>query len=260
MMQDYPLTLRELATAPPRVGVTVFEDALGGALTHRLYAPAKNGMADARLKAAKGVPDASCCSAELALYASNCLMLRDAGVRVAPPKQAALGGIAQPEWAHIVLLPSFLPLWSHIPTRFLRPDLVSISQRSTLVLEGDIVFTGALELDGALDLRAAPGVQLIINAMRVSNAGVAFVDVDDNDPDEDELFRIRGFRPGQGSILIYRFREPGRHVIQDLTSLTTLSADVVAAAGSSNLGDNGAMKKRRTASPDLVEPRAVMSE
>jgi hypothetical protein len=166
---------------------------------------------------------------------------------VAPPRQAAHGGISQPEWAHVVLLPSFLPLWSHLPARFLRPDLVSISQRSTLVLEGDIVFTGAFQLDGALDLRAAPGVQLIIHALRVSNAGVAFIDIYDDDEDEDEIFRIRGFRPGQASTLLYRFREPGRHVIQDLTSLTTLLAEGTTSGGSS-VGDiNGdARKKRKT--------------
>ncbi|GBG31772.1 UDP-sugar pyrophosphorylase 1 [Hondaea fermentalgiana] len=235
MMQDYPLTLRDLGEppAPGSIGVTVFQDAgamendaLNGppSLTHRLYAPAKNNLHDAAQKAGKGIPDASCTSTELAIYACNALMLRDLGCEIGAPASAAYGGFAQPEWPHIVLLPSFCPLFSELPARFEQPDQVKVSSRSTLVISGDITFAGPVDVDGTLVLTAAPGVKVRVGAVKVRNEPATFAAVDPDDEAELEVYRIRGFKlerpvlydgghPVEDADFVVRYEDPGEHEV-----------------------------------------------
>lgn len=232
MMQDYPLTLRDLGEppAPGSIGVTVFQDAgdlendyISGppSLTHRLYAPAKNNLKEAASKATKGIPDASCTSTELAIYACNALMLRDIGCKVEPPLSSTYGGFEQPEWAHIVLMPSFCPLYSQLRSRFSQPEQISISAQSTLVIGGDVQFDGNVELDGTLVILAEPGVQVLIGSVKVKNAYSKFVSVDPDDDNEPEVYRIRGFRLSSPVLFdsdgeqdyIFRYTEPGQHKV-----------------------------------------------
>lgn len=217
MMQDYPLTLKGDADA--KIGVTLFHDAqwehdsnnlTKPSLTHRLYAPAKNNLADAVKKAAQGVPDASCTSTELAIYACNSLLLKRIGCNVQGPLGKNLGGVEQPEWPHIVFLPSFLPTLSCLGKRFLNPELVHISNRSTLVVQGDVVFQGDFRLDGALEIVAAPGAKVVVRGVNVHNAGESFTRVEPDDDSEPEIYRIRGFKlDTQGQRCVRHFLEAG---------------------------------------------------
>lgn len=250
MMQDYPWTLHE-SGLNGKVGVTVFRDAEAErslpealrSLTHRLYAPAKNNLRVAAANFAKGVPDASTTSTELAVYACNALMLRSLGCNVEGPSACAYGGMPQPEWPHIVLLPSFCPLLSRLAEKLPEPPTaVRISARSTLVVSGrQVSFSGPIDLDGVLVIEAVDGAIVDVQSVRVKTQPWTFEscahhdgdhaghgDHDDHhdgnddhhaghDDGDDEVHIIRGFRvpPGQRA-RAHRviFEQPGTFAVK----------------------------------------------
>jgi len=229
MMQDYPLTLKDAKEA--RIGVTVFADSQMekskynvSSLTHRLYAPAKNNLKDGAKKALEGVPDATTSSTELAIYAGNALMLNDLGANVEAPGLTTYGGIEQPEWAHIVFRPSFVPLFSDLKYRFLKPRCVRITNRSTLVVNGGgVCFSGTVDIDGTLIVDAAPGALVTIQSIHIRNKGWTFAAVDPEDEKIDEIYRIRGYRifpesstssiTSTAHACVLRFDTPGTYTV-----------------------------------------------
>jgi len=188
MMQDYPQSLPSEA----QVGITLFSDSpFSKSVTHPMYAPAKNNIEDAAVLSLKGIPDASPGSSELAIYACNAQMLKGLGCHIADPVPSHWGGIEQEEWCHIVFHPSFLPKFSQLPFRFMKPDDVVISAKSTLVVRGrHVVFSGRLELDGALIVCAHPDAYVTLESVQVSNLGWRFSPAS---KDDTEIHRIRGF-------------------------------------------------------------------
>ena len=68
-----------------------------------------------------------------------------------------------------------------------------MTARSTLVRTGDGIPTGSLDLDGALEIRAAPGATVTVKRLAVRNGGHSFELLDDVEEAEEAL-KIRGFR------------------------------------------------------------------
>jgi UDP-sugar pyrophosphorylase len=89
--------------------------------------------------------------------------------------------------------PRFGTTMAQIRSRFVSPDLVQISERSTLAVEGD-VFIEKLYLDGALLIRAAPGARVIIKGLRVCNLGWVLEALEEDDVEADPVEKMRGFR------------------------------------------------------------------
>ena len=209
MMQDYARIL----PAGAKVGVTVFLDQeYAPTLTHCLYAPAKNSLHDAEQKFHSGISDAGCASSEMSVYAANCALLRHHGVRVEGPRTTTYGGtIEHTEWPHVVFLPSSHPVFRSVETVFPCPQNVRISQRSTLLLEGDVRFeAGAVDIDGTLIIRAAPGATVRVKSdLRVRNDGWSFVAVNPDDESVPEVARIRGYRLVKHGTKELTFPQPG---------------------------------------------------
>ncbi len=66
-------------------------------------------------------------------------------------------GVPVHDGAHIVLMPSFACSLRELRQK-LKGANIRISARSTLILDGSNVLINKLELDGALVVRAAPGI------------------------------------------------------------------------------------------------------
>ena len=75
---------------------------------------------------------------------------------------------------------------------FKQPRNVSITNRSTLVLKGDVVVE-RLDLDGALFITAKPGVRVRIKKLTVKNPGIQAVPIQLQDKNLPEALRIRGY-------------------------------------------------------------------
>ncbi|KAL8110331.1 hypothetical protein AgCh_026161 [Apium graveolens] len=136
MMQDYPKTLPPSA----KVGFTVMDAWLA-------YAPVKNNPEDAA-KVPKGNPYHSATSGEMAIYRANSLVLRKAGVKVDDPVRQVFNGQEVEVWSRIAWKPDWALTFADIKKKV--SGKCSISQKSTLVINGRNIFVEDLSLDGAL--------------------------------------------------------------------------------------------------------------
>jgi len=181
MMQDFPLLL------PPdaKVGFTTLPRAI-------CFSPVKNNVIDAAKKQELRLPIECAASAEHDAYSLNGMLLRMAGATV---EEATVGGS---KYAGIdlhfpplvTLLPSFGTCLTEVK-RHIKPGAeVFVSARSALVLEGDVDIQGKLHVDGALEVRAAPGTTIIIKNLKVENKGWRIVATEAPD---DVLTAMRGY-------------------------------------------------------------------
>ena len=201
-MQDYPKSLRPEA----KVGFTVTD-------VWAAYSPVKNSPADAKAKADTGNPSHSATSGELDIYVANCRTLSKLGAHVAAPVDVVFNGLALQLPPQVVFLPSFALTFSHIKARFRNPAAVSLTARSTLVLDGDIVVEG-LQLDGALIVRAGPGARVVLRGLVVRNAGYEWRaltgDAFAAAPEEE---RVRGFHVQRNEAREIVVTGPGETII-----------------------------------------------
>ena len=124
---------------------------------------------------------------------ANADALRLVGASLAwEEQQLHFGGVSFAAGAHVVLSPSFAPTLAVLKSRFSSPARVSVTRRSTLVVEGAGVTVDALELDGVLVIDASeadPSVTLAVRFARpVVNKGWELVKLG---ADEEERARLR---------------------------------------------------------------------
>jgi len=118
----------------------------------------------------------------------------------------------------VVLSPSFAPCFSELRLKLPAPGRVRISLRSNLLLDGDGIVVESLDLDGALTVKAAPGVQLHIRcASTVRNAGCEFVALTDEEQrgEAPEELRIRGYRLVRHEVKEVIVADPGLYELTD---------------------------------------------
>lgn len=152
MMQDYPKILKSSS----KVGFTLLP-------TWFCYSPCKNNSNDAVVAAAIGIPPSCAYTAESDQYNCHAQILRLIGVQCPSATPKAYLNINCVPGPQIVLFPSFGIFPSIIKSKFISPERVEITPRSTLVIEGDVEIH-SLRLDGALKLIAIPGTKLIVKA------------------------------------------------------------------------------------------------
>jgi len=112
-------------------------------------------------------------SGEFDIYRCHRKLLASAGVEITVDgKEEVYENIKVQGGARVVLAPSFGQTRATIKQRV--QGKVRISDRSTLILEGDVTLKN-LDLDGALVVRVAPGASLIIDGANVSNKGWSFL-------------------------------------------------------------------------------------
>eukprot|EP00754_Rhynchopus_humris_P040033 Rhum_TRINITY_DN23090_c0_g1::Rhum_TRINITY_DN23090_c0_g1_i1::g.177091::m.177091/K12447/USP; UDP-sugar pyrophosphorylase len=206
MMQDYPKTLSDEDASA--VGFTTFERLMA-------FSPVKNNVVDAAAKAAGGLDAHSAASAEADFYESQCqkLSLCGASIEKAASPTTYLG--VPVTWSPRVFLhPSFAPTQAALAEKVTppTPSSITLSARSTLVVEGKDVVIKSLHLDGALIIKAADGVRVVIDGLRVVNKGWEFVD---SAPDAPEHVAIRGYtvRKHEERSLVYN--TPGEYTVSE---------------------------------------------
>ncbi|KAI9992018.1 hypothetical protein PInf_017398 [Phytophthora infestans] len=97
--------------------------------------------------------------------------------------------------------------------KFINPSAISITARSTLIVEGAEVTFDALDLDGAVRIVACPGAKVKVKSLSVKNAGVEYEAVlADGDP----VDAMRGYRLKQEEVNEFRFDTPGNYVIDEM--------------------------------------------
>ncbi|KAL1833704.1 hypothetical protein ACET3Z_003355 [Daucus carota] len=195
MMQDYPKTLPPSA----RVGFTVMDAWLA-------YAPVKNNPEDAA-KVPKGNPYHSATSGEMAIYKANSLVLRKAGVKVDDPVSQVFNGQEVEVWPRVTWKPDWALTFAEIKNKV--SGKCSISQKSTMVINGRNIFVEDLSLDGALVIGCIDDAEVKVGGS-VQNKGWAIENVDFKDASEPEKVRIRGFKIKKIEQLEKNFSEPGK--------------------------------------------------
>jgi len=183
MMQDYAKTV----PAGQTVGWTRYPIEFG-------YFPCKNDIRTSARLSAAGVPPHSASTAEMAVYAMHASALRRLGVSTADPEVRSFRGVKVEVGPSIVLWPSFAPCTTLLRAKLPTPELISISQRSTLVIRGENIVIESLKLDGALTIDVDEGGQLTVKALVVHNDGWTFEEFGDEEQERaEEILAIRGY-------------------------------------------------------------------
>jgi len=203
MMQDLPLLL----PATANVAYTEMERSM-------CFSPVKNSGKEAvRLFKETGyASSASSCESDVYATGRRLLAMSGCSVRTTGLGFRTFAGLPFEEGARIVLAPRFGLTVAQIRSRFATPERVQISDRSTLVLNGDISID-QLFLDGALFITASPGARIIIKSLRVVNAGWVFEALEEDDVDADPVEKMRGFRSRELESLTINAPVPGDVVI-----------------------------------------------
>lgn len=206
MMQDWAKTV------PPgtAVGFTVIQEVWVG------YSPVKNSVADALAKVAAGCPPHSAASGECDQYGATARAMRLCGAQVGEPEAVVFAGTPLELWPRVVVAPSTAATFVEMRDKVVvpsGPDAVRISQRSVLIVSGDITIRG-LHLDGALCVTAAPGASVVLDGLRVTNRGWSYVPLSEEEQaSAAEEIRIRGFQIVKHDTATYTFDKPGKHVV-----------------------------------------------
>jgi hypothetical protein len=151
-------------------------------------------------------------------------MLRQLGAAVAMPEPALWAGVPTKQGPHIVLGVDFAPSLRALSARLPSPAAVTVSRRSTLVVQGagDLTLE-SVDLDGALFLTAGPGVALTVRLGVVANKGWAFVATEGDGKVHGEATQIRGYTVEQREQKVVAVTERGSWLLDD-SGLTKLAA------------------------------------
>jgi len=176
------------------------------------YSPVKNGPQEAEKKFMSGNHPQSGVTGETDLFIANCRTLRMAGVEIEPPQTAMFNGIEVNLEARIVWSPHWANSYAAACSRLKPGGHVKISQRSTLILDGDI-YIEDLTLDGALVITAHLGSRVIVKRATVTNQGWALSPISSDCADE--VARLRGFTIQRIEAREFVFKDSLEHIIDE---------------------------------------------
>eukprot|EP00929_Paragymnodinium_shiwhaense_P092115 TRINITY_DN5199_c0_g2_i6.p1 TRINITY_DN5199_c0_g2~~TRINITY_DN5199_c0_g2_i6.p1 ORF type:complete len:488 (+),score=139.29 TRINITY_DN5199_c0_g2_i6:40-1503(+) len=202
MMQDFPKELPSEA----QVGFTMFD-------TWCSYSPVKNSPETAVQKWKDGNHPQSGVTGETDVFAANAKILRQAGVEIEAAKPGSFNGITVDVEARVVWSPRWATGYKAVTDRLLPGCKVKISQRSTLILDGDVTIEGELTLDGTLIIVAKPGCEVRVKKLNVVNDGWELKPLEAG-VEADEVDKIRGFVVNKLATEQRDFTELGSHVIE----------------------------------------------
>jgi hypothetical protein len=93
---------------------------------------------------------------------------------------------------------------------------VSITPTSSLVVNGAGVTIKSLDVDGALVIDAAPGVELVIEGLTVKNKGLSFVPLSEEETaTADEVLQLRGYKAVRNEVKEIKVPNAGRYTYRD---------------------------------------------
>jgi len=178
-MQDFP----KLCGPNHKIGFTQLDRIM-------CFTCVKNAIEDAK---AKRPPDCAL-SAEADIYACNAKLLALAGARIEAPKAVEFLGIKAEMGPLIAMSPSFGISLEQIKEKL--KGEVTISQKSLLVIDGDVTIDGLI-LDGAAEIVGSGTVK----GGTVKNSGKPLVAMTAEEMAEAaEDMKIRGYKLGEGHI------------------------------------------------------------
>ena len=213
MMQDFP----KLLPSEARVGFSDFERWFS-------FSPVKNSIEDALKSHKSGVYAASPGAGEAAVYQAHKTLLRLAGAKVEEAEPLSFLELPLELRPAIALSPRFALTVDDVMSRVPGGSQVTVSSRSTLVLDGHVTLH-SLELDGALVVKAGPGVRIAVKGCKVANAGWEWRALT---PEETkaapEAIAIRGYtlQKTAGGALEVSVTEPGDYELTGSGELTKL--------------------------------------
>ena len=206
MMQDWAKTV----PAGTKVGFMVIQEVWVG------YSPVKNSVADALAKVAAGCPPHSAAAGECDQYGAAARALRLCGADVGEPEGMVFAGTPLELWPRVVISPATAATFVELKDKVVvpsSPGAVRLSQRSVLVVTGDVRLR-SLELDGSLTLAAAPGSTLVVDGLKVVNAGWEYVALSEEEQGSAaEETRIRGFKVVRHETAERAVDAPGLHTV-----------------------------------------------
>jgi UDP-sugar pyrophosphorylase len=210
MMQDFPKLLQKEMGSEANVGFTMFDRWF-------TFSPAKNSLAAGIDTVKAGRTDAgTMSSAESDKYIQNQRKLARAGVKLPvsdcddDTTLVSLAGIPVTPGPRIILCPGFAMTQSQITEKISGGE---ITQRSSLILEGDGLKVTNLSLDGALVIRAKDGCDVQVDGLVVSNKGWEVVEVEEGEEGVPEEVAIRGYRMLKHEAMEIHITEPGKYRI-----------------------------------------------
>lgn len=151
-------------------------------------------------------------SAESDKYIQNQRKLKHAGMDIKVTEEQHLvevGGIPVTPGPRIIICPGFAITQEEIVKKV---QGGSITERSSLVLEGQGIKIKNLKLDGALVLRAAPHCEVEIDGLTVENEGCILEEIPEG-ADVEESVSIRGYTMNKKEVKEIVITEPGKYFI-----------------------------------------------
>jgi len=211
MMQDFPKLLQKEMGSSAKVGFTTLDRWL-------TFSPAKNSLeSGVEAVAAGSAAPGTMSSAESDKYVSNACKLAAVGMVVPDAAEGdtdnsiSIRGIPVTEGPRIVLCPAFAITRGEIRAKFMGG---SVTKRSTLVLDGDGLTVKNLKLDGALVVRTAPGCEVEVDGLEVTNGGWTFEEVPEGQAgDVPETVAIRGYTVNRKETKEIIITEPGKYFV-----------------------------------------------
>jgi len=207
MMQDIPKLFQKELGATANIGFTQFDRWF-------TFSPAKNSL-EAGQEAVRGGSNApgTMSSAESDKYIQNQRKLKHMGVDLDVTEEddlVMMVGIPISPGPRLVLCPAFSISQQEYADKIIGP--MSVSKRSSLILEGHHLTIKDLKVDGALIIRAGSDSHVTVDGLKVENAGWELEELDPN-KDYPETVRIRGYTMNKKETQEYIINEPGNFVI-----------------------------------------------
>jgi UDP-sugar pyrophosphorylase len=152
-------------------------------------------------------------SAESDKYIQNQRKLRHAGVDIritTDDELVSVAGIPVTPGPRVILCPGFAITQREILEKIDEGNVVS--DRSSLVLEGEGLRVKNLDLDGALVIRTGHDCDVTVDGLIVRNRGYELAEVADVE-DVPEEVAIRGYTMRKHEVMEIIINDPGRYVV-----------------------------------------------
>lgn len=210
MMQDIPKLFQKEMGQSANIGFTMFDRWF-------TFSPAKNALEAGVEDVAKGsTAPGTMSSAESDKYIQNQRKLKFAGADVnvndAQEDLVTVGGIPITPGPRVVLCPAFGITQEEILAKVGGAEKCSISDRSSVILDGHHLTIKNLEVDGALVIRCGPQTHVTVDGLKVENKGWVLEELDPS-KEYEETTSIRGYTMNKQETAEYLVQEPGNFVI-----------------------------------------------
>ena len=206
MMQDIPKLFQKEMGSEANIGFTLFDRWF-------TFSPAKNSLEAGVEDVGKGgTAPGTMSSAESDKYIQNQRKLKFAGVDINVTEEKDLvqiAGIPVTPGPRVILCPGFAITQQEVVEKI---EGGKITDRSTLVLEGEDLKVKNLDLDGALVIRTGHDCDVTVDGLVVRNTGYDLSEVPEG-ADVPEEVAIRGYTMNKSEAMEITITEPGKYHI-----------------------------------------------